>query len=176
MIIKFKNSVVLILIAVTVMACTEARLYRDGKDHKGTYPFAKVEALRKYLSEASGQTIKDTIIIKYDFNNETCWNLLDEKSDEYIARITNGTNIMVAMYKNTHPETSVFQFREKGKNLNKLKLRNTEIIIDSGYLLKNIFTTRTTCGTSLKLYPNGNYELIYSDSHFTAIGSPQKQN
>lgn len=174
MITRFKNPILLILIAATVLACAEARIYRDDKEHGGSFPLAKVEAIRKYLSDASGQTLNDTIIIKYDFNNETCWNALDAKNSKYIAGIIDGTNNAIVQYKAAHPKTSVFQFREKGRNQNKLKLRNKEIIVDSGYLLNNIFTTRTTCGTSLKLYPNGNYELIYSDSHFMAIQQPRK--
>lgn len=161
-------------ICIIILSCTEFKLYTTNKKYNGVYESGKIDSIRKYLFDASGEAVKDTIIIKYDFNNDDCWNMLDQQSNEHIANVINGMNLYIAAYQNDHPKLSVYQFREKGKNFNKLKLRNKNIIIDNGFLRKNIFNTLATCGTSIKLYPDGHYQFIYSDSHFAALQPVKK--
>jgi len=172
--IKIITTLAFLTICMIIFSCAELKLYGTNKEQSGVYELAKVDSIRNYLFNASGSVVKDTIIIKYDFNNDDCWNMLDQQSNEYISNVVNGMNLYIAAYQNAHPKSSVYQFREKGKNFNKLKLRNKNIIIDNGFLRKNIFNTLATCGTSLKLYPDGHYQFIYSDSHFAALQPVKK--
>jgi len=171
---KTTTLLTLFIICMIISSCAEFKLYRTNNEHNGVYKSAKVDSIRKYLLNASGNVAKDTIIIKYDFNNDACWNMLDQQSNGHIANVISETNLYIVAYQNAHLKSSVFQFREKGENFNKLKLRNKSIIIDNGFLRKNVFNRLATCGTSLKLYPDGRYQFIYSDSHFKALQPDKK--
>lgn len=172
--IKIITILAFLTICIVIISCAEFKLYSTNNKYNGVYGSEKIDSIRQYLSDASGKAVKDTIIIKYDFNNDNCWNMLDQQSKEYIAKVIDGMNVSIAEYEKAHPKSSVYQIREKGNNFNKLKLRNKNIVIDNGFLRKTIFNTLATCGTSLKIYPDGRYEFIYSDSHFTAIQPVKK--
>ncbi|MFW0717273.1 hypothetical protein [Pedobacter sp. N23S346] len=134
-----------------------------------TFTRLKADSIRNYLAQISNEKIQDTIIVKYEFNKETCWNVLDEQSDQYIARVIQSANDYTERYQNIHTNVTILRIRESGNNFNKLVFRNPKVIVDGGYLRQNVFVKRATCGTSMKLYPDGRYEFILSDSHFKIL-------
>ena len=84
-----KASFIFVLFAFLIIAfwgChPETTLYRFD-DNKRISIFklneTSLSAVKKYLSNFSNKAIQDTIIIKYDYNNETCWNTLDKIKTE----------------------------------------------------------------------------------------------
>ena len=122
--------------------------------------------LKKYLQDYSQFNIKDTIIIKYDFNNETCWSRLDEKDDEHIMRFVKRNQQNMRLISTTRTNVSAFNFREPGDNVNKLKLWDSSIIIDSSKQLYNLlFRQSYNCGNSILVMPNKRFIYIGSDPH-----------
>jgi len=167
---NFKLNITILFMAILILiSCAESKLYTNNDTNSGPFILSNADSIRNYLSLISGEKMKDTIIVKYDFNYETCWSLLDEQSDKYIAGIIDSTNDYISKYKKAHPNVTVLQIREQGRSFNKLVLRNKQFIVDKGYLRKNIFNKKATCGTSMKLYPDGSCKLIFSDSHFTIL-------
>lgn len=127
------------------------------------------DSLKHYLFMATGKPVRDTIIIKFDFNHETCWDLSDSrKNAEIDAAITrmNNHNAEMAL---SRGKMSMYQFRETGRDFNKIKYRNDSIMIDNGFLGKLLFKQKTVCGTSAIIDPAGRYLLMKSDSHFEAL-------
>ncbi|MBB6236236.1 hypothetical protein HDC90_000847 [Pedobacter sp. AK013] len=171
---KLKKTVILSIFSIAIVSCTVQKPVSKNEKHNNQFSQTKVDSIRNYLSAISDKPVKDTVIIKYDFNHAGCWNALDQQTDNYIAKIIISTNDFISKYKISHPGTSVYQIKESGKNFNKLILWNKKILTDGGYLRKNIFTKKTTCGTSLVLYPNGSYKFFYSDPHFMPL-QPNKQ-
>jgi hypothetical protein len=129
-----------------------------------------------FLNTVTNTSLKDTIIIKYDFNNETCWDLLDQKDDNHIMGFVARHQERVQHVLKTRQNVSVFNFREPGNNLNKIIKWDKSIIIDSSKQLFNLlFKDRCTCGSSILVTPDKQYIFIRSDSHFEALDMTGKQ-
>jgi hypothetical protein len=114
--------------------------------------------------------VKDTIFIKYDFNNEKCWDQLDLQGKKHINKIVSNFKAHIS-YFNTRFETAVaYNFREPGKRFNKLKLWDETIIIDSDKILKKlIFKDKVECGTSAVILADGSYLIYEKDPHFELL-------
>lgn len=56
----------------------------NNRIYKGQLSESAFNTLSQFLTANSNSKLKDTIIIKYNYNNETCWDLLDTKDDIYI--------------------------------------------------------------------------------------------
>lgn len=171
---RIKNTIIFAIFSFSVIACAGTKKVSKNKRSSDQFTLEKVDSIKNYLSALSNKPVKDTVIIKYDFNYENCWNTLDQQTDLYINNIILSANDFISKYKIAHPGTSVYQIKEGGKNFNKLVLWNNKILTDGGYLRKNIFTKKTTCGTSLILYPDGSHKFFYSDSHFMALQPSKK--
>lgn len=132
--------------------------------------------LRHYLKEHTSSTIKDTIIIKYDYNNETCWNRLDEREDENIMGFVKRKQQAMEQMLTTRKNVSSFNFREPGENLNKLKLWDSTIIIDSSKQLYHLLFMRNyNCGNSILVLPDKRFIYILSDPHSEIFYLTSKQ-
>jgi hypothetical protein len=132
--------------------------------------------LKQYIQTFSNTLVKDTIIIKYDFNNETCWNLLDGNTNNYIMRVLKSRQEKIKTMQIFRPNVSIFNFREPGNNLNKLKKLDNTILIDSTKQIKNLlFEKQYTCGSSIIIMPNKKFVFIKSDSHNDILDLNQKQ-
>lgn len=109
-------------------------------------------------------------MLKYDFKNETCWNLLDSKPKEYINRVLKGSQKRIDSIRQLRKGVSIFEYREKAKNLNKIKKWNASIIIDSSsQIYKILFDKKSICGNSAIILPDRRVIIFLSDSHFTAL-------
>jgi len=170
----------IITILIIAESCgTISQLYRyDDKNRTyiGQLNDTTFTALIKYLTTTTNSKLKDTIIIKYDYNKETCWDNLDEKEDEYIMGFVRRHKERVQKVFAIRKNVSVFDFREPGNNLNKIKKWDSSIIIDSSKQLFNLlFKERCTCGSSIIVMPDKRFIFLRSDSHSEALDLTQKQ-
>ncbi|WP_131725382.1 hypothetical protein [Chryseobacterium sp. Leaf180] len=114
--------------------------------------------------------VKDTVFIKYDFDKETCWNGLDSEGKKYINIIVKQFQEHVSNFNSLYPTAVAYNFRQPGKNFNKLKLWDETIIVDDTELLKKlIFKNKATCGTSAIILGDGSYLLYEYDPHFELL-------
>lgn len=170
-----------ILSLISFVGCApHGPLYRFDDDKRiSIYQLedSSLNAVKKYLSQFSNKAIQDTIIIKYDYNNETCWSILDEKvSDEEMKRRYLSSPSPFDAYLSARPAVSFFWFREPGENINKITKYNTSIIIDKDLeLYKFFFKEKCTCGNSILILPDGRYIFTRSDSHTNAVLYSSKQ-
>jgi hypothetical protein len=158
---------------------TSSQLYRyddKNKTYTGQLTDSIFTALTKYLTNISNSKQKDTIIIKYDYNNETCWDMLDQNNDDYIMGFVTRHNERVQKVLATRQNVSVFGFREPGTSVNKIKRWDNSILIDSSKLIFNLlFKERCTCGSSIIIMPDKRFVFLRSDSHSEVLNLTQMQ-
>jgi len=150
-------------------------LFKSYIHTKGSLNSMELDLLKEYLSRTDASP-KDTIFIKYDFNGETCWDHLDLQSDEYIDRVVLSAQMRTTATLKARPGISIHKFRENGNAFNKLKLRDSDIKIDSSGLIRQLlFKEKQTCGTSGIVLPSGEFILVKYDSHFDALSLSGKK-
>lgn len=136
----------------------------------------EVRLLQKFLQPYTTSKLNDTLIIKYDFNKDDCWHITDQRKDEYIQQLILSSKQRIQTAALTRPNVSIFRFREPGNNLNKLIKWDESILIDSTrQLYQLLFKKRTECGSSIIIFPDKRFILLYSDSHFEALDLSKKQ-
>jgi hypothetical protein len=166
-------------LTITISCGTSSQLYRrddKNKIYTGQLSESNFTSLKQYLTFTTNSKLKDTIIIKYDYNNETCWNVLDQSEDDYIISIVTRHKARVQQILAQRQNISVFDFREPGNNLNKIIKWDSSIIIDSSKQLFNlIFKERCICGSSIIVMPDRRFVFIRSDSHSEALDLTQNQ-
>jgi hypothetical protein len=170
----------LILSLILIYSCsTTSQPYgadNNNKTYKSQLSDSNFIAIKQYLTKTTNSKLLDTIIIKYDFNNENCWSRLDENNDDYIMGFVTRHKERVQKVLATRPNVSVFDFREPGNNLNKIKKWDNSIIIDSSKQLFNLlFRERCTCGSSIIIMPDKRFIFLRSDSHSEILDLTQKQ-
>jgi hypothetical protein len=155
-----------------------SRLYRlddnvamyFGHINEGTY-----NQIKQFLSSENTQ-LKDTIIIKYDYNNETCWDRMDERNDSSIMTSVKYWQKHIQQKMTARQNLTVFHYREPGNDLNKIIKPDSSILIhDKKILLNLLFKKRTTCGSSIIIMPDKRFLFIRSDSHFEALEMSKQQ-
>jgi hypothetical protein len=170
-----KNKIAIIVItSIMIVSCAEQKHGQRSLDKKrasvGLLSSSDFALLKQFLNSATSAGITDTIIIKYDYNNETCWNALDQKDNDYILQVLKNSNEYIQSTTANRPALSFFQFREPGTQINKLINWNQSILIDKDLQLFNLlFKNRSTCGNSAIILPDGRFILYRSDSHFEVL-------
>ena len=146
-----------------------AVLYKPTDRNKAYTGFlydSTITILKSFLARYGSINLKDTIVIKYDYNNEICWDRLDAKDDDYIMGFINRHQQQMQKIILDRPNLSVFTFREPGNNLNKIKMWDKSILIDSSKQLYNLlFYDRSECGNSILIMPDRKFIFIRSDAH-----------
>ncbi len=170
---------IILLVAIAINCGTSSKLYRyDNKKrtYTGQLNDSISNTLKKFLTSFTNSKLNDTIIIKYDFNRETCWSILDQNNDEYIMSFVTRRKQRVQQVSTARPNVSVFNFREPGNDLNKIIKWDSSIIIDSSKQLFNLlFKERCTCGSSIIILPDKKFVFLRSDSHSEILDLTQKQ-
>ena len=121
---------------------TPSKLYVDGtreKYMKGKLSDSSYFSLKAYLQQSLPAELKDTIIIKYDFNSHDCWYILDEKEDDYILSVLHSYEQGIADQAAKRPGITILEYREDGDKISKYKKWNKSIKIDDGFLQKLFF-------------------------------------
>ena len=134
--------------------------------NESEYKFLKY-ALEKY----SREIVNDTIILKYDFNRESCWDMLDRQSDSYIQSVIRHRQLFIQQQSLSRKSVSVLRFRERGNSFNKLIDWDGTILVDQKKeIYKALFKKRSSiCGTSAIVLPDRRVVIVFSDSHFEAL-------
>lgn len=128
------------------------------------------ENLKEYLSTTQNIIPKDTIIIKYEFNGETCWDMLDLEDDDYIHKIIDFRRKEIDKFNLLHKDGVAFRIREEGKNFNKVVSFDKTVLVDKSSFLRNlIFKEKNTCGNTVIILKDGKYYLRKGDPHFDII-------
>lgn len=137
---------------------------------------AEYKTLKGLLSKYGAAPLKDTIIIKYDFNNDNCWDSLEKRSGVFIHTIIGAHRNEINALILGRPGISVFQLKEKGKEFSKFKKWNADITTDRNNGIGEIlFKKNTKCGSSAIVLPGGIFLLVSSDEHFNALKIGQQQ-
>lgn len=137
---------------------------------------ADVRFVKAFLQSFSKTTLNDTLLIKYDFNKDACWNMLDKSKDEYIKSIVLASKERIQTTLLTRPGISIFRFRKPGDQLNKIIKWDDSILIDSTkQLYKLLLKKRTECGSSMIILPDGRFILLQTDPHMEAMDLSQQQ-
>ncbi|MGM9477412.1 hypothetical protein ACS5PU_13310 [Pedobacter sp. GSP4] len=161
---------ILSVLSIAIYSCSP-KLYIDEEKRyqAGSLTDAQVDSLHLYLKENQRVALKDTIIIKYDFNNDGCWNDLTYQNAEFLnnVRWTFQKNILEKA--EARPKVAIYQYRQTGNNFSQIKSKGLEIETDSGFLKKLLFKEITTCGTSAIILPTGKFLLVKSDAQFSAL-------
>jgi len=169
-----------LVLTLTQNCTTTSKVYYPYNDKKrvgnGLLEDTIFISLKSFLQKYTQDIIKDTIIIKYDYNNETCWNNLDESDDERIMKFVKRKQQSMKQVSQSRKNISLFNFREPGDNLNKLKLWDSTIIIDNRKELYNLlFPHKFNCGNSILILPDKRFIYIGSDPHSEAFYLTGKQ-
>jgi len=158
-----------LLFFIMATSCSSLLYTGTGAIEKGTLTPAALDSLRSYLAGATPAALRDTLIIKYEFNHETCWDLMDRRPDSVIMRNVVHYQQYMQTLAAARPQAGIFLFREPGNDFNKIKSFNNQILIDNGYLKNLFFRKKATCGSSVIVDPEGNYLVRKSDSHFESL-------
>ena len=169
-----------IFLLYALVGCTVSnKIYKENERVvTGKFSEAQAMAIRTFLINDTKVDLTDTIIIKYDYNNDQCWTMLDNNDDAYITKVLTSHQSRMEKRKTQRNNISIFEYREQGNDFSKYKYRDTNIRIDStGKLSTYIFNDRAICGTSILILPSNEYIIIRSDSHFEILDfSPKKIN
>jgi hypothetical protein len=160
----------LLLLSILIYSCSPKLYVDENKRYQaGTLTDAQVDSLHLFLKENQRLALQDTIIIKYDFNKDDCWNSLSYQNPEFLnnVRWTFQKNILEKA--EARPKVAIYQYREIGKVFSPVKSKGLEIETDPGFLKKLLFKENTSCGTSAIILPNGKFLLVKSDPQFSAL-------
>lgn len=162
----------LIVISLLISVFHQSQMTKNDK--LLTLTAQEYQDLKTYLT-SKNIVVKDTILIKYDYNRESCWNNLDERNDGYIKDVLKNFQNHIINFNKNHSGAVAVNFREPGKNINKLKLWDNTIMIDESFFLKNlIFSKKKICGNSAIVMNDGSYVIRSSDPHFNLLDAVKK--
>jgi len=159
-----------LFLSIFMYACSPKLYVDESKRYQaGTLSDAQIDSLHTFLKQNERLALKDTIIIKYDFNKDVCWNDLNYQNPEFLnnVRWTFQKNILEKAA--ARPKVAIYQYREVGESFSQVKSKGLEIETDPGFLKKLLFKEVTTCGTSAIVLPNGKFLLVKSDPQFSAL-------
>lgn len=167
--IKLQLSTFLFL-SIFIYACSP-KLYLDEtkRYQAGTLTDAQMDSLYTFLKQNERLKLKDTIIIKYDFNKDDCWKDLNYQNAEFLNNVRWAFQKNILEKAEARPKVAIYQYREDGKSFSPIKSKGLEIETDSGFLRKLLFKEATSCGTSAIILPNGKFLLVKSDPQFSAL-------
>lgn len=167
---RFSNWVslsVLILVAVGCKPPMDSAPDRRDHVYTGQLSDSVYLALKNYLLATTHRQPRDTIIIKYEFNGETCWDRSDMTyADSFFINAGPRIEQYNLWLDQKRTGASIWRFREPGNEINKNIKWNKTIIIDSSKtLFKLFFSRREICGSSILVTPDRRYVFFKRDSH-----------
>ena len=151
-------------------ACSPKLYVDENKRYQaGTLTEAQIDSLHTFLKQNERLALKDTIIIKYDFNKDDCWKDLSYQNAEFLNNVRWTFQKNIQEKAEARPKVAIYQYREAGESFSQIKSKGLEIETDPGFLKKLLFNEVTTCGTSAIVLPNGKFLLVKSDPQFSAL-------
>lgn len=159
-----------IFLSLFLYACSPKLYVDENKRYQaGTLTEAQIDSLHTFLKQNERLALKDTIIIKYDFNKDDCWKDLSYQNAEFLNNVRWTFQKSIQEKAEARPKVAIYQYREEGKSFSPVKSKGLEIETDPGFLKKLLFNEATTCGTSAIVLPNGKFLLVKSDPQFSAL-------
>jgi hypothetical protein len=159
-----------LFLSLFLYACSPKLYVDENKRYQaGTLTDAQIDSLHTFLKQNERLALKDTIIIKYDFNKDDCWKDLSYQNAEFLNNVRWAFQKNIQEKAEARPEVAIYQYREDGKSFSPIKSKGLEIETDPGFLKKLLFNEITTCGTSAIVLPNGKFLLVKSDPQFSAL-------
>lgn len=153
-----------------VYACSPKLYVDENKRYQaGTLSETQIDSLHAFLKQNERLALKDTIIIKYDFNKDDCWKDISYQNTEFLNNVRWAFQKNIQEKAEARPKVVIYQYREKGESFSPIKSKGLEIETDSGFLRKLLFKEITTCGTSAIILPDGKFLLVKSDPQFSAL-------
>lgn len=132
----------------------------------GTLDSNTVESLRVLIQKSSSKISYDTLLIRYDFNNEKCWTYWETQPDEHLLEYLSHRYLVDDSIGRVRKRLGYFRYREPGNGVPKFVSLNSNVRIDSTYWLqKNIIQKQGKCGTSVMIFPDHRFLRIYDDPH-----------
>lgn len=163
----------LLVFAILLYGCSRSLpVYKDENNRitVTTITDSSFSILKNFLQKNSEATLKDTIIIKFDFDKENCWQGLDKDSFDYLLKVLDNHQKHRQELIEERPGVSFFEFRQPGNHLSQLKRLDKKILVDKTSTLTQIlFTAHTECGSSAIILPDKKVILVYTDPHFDAF-------
>jgi hypothetical protein len=145
---------------------TSSFYYENNKVNVGKLSDSTYTEIRRFLLNHTDQALRDTILVKYDFNNDRCWNRLDQRDDNHIKRSVDFRNDRIKKILESRKDITILTFREPGDNVNKVISKNESIkVVRSKLLLDMFFEKRYECGSSIAIMPDKRFVVFYGDSH-----------
>ncbi len=173
--ISMKKNIFLLLIVFNLACSHSTKFYNVEKGSKSLNE-KEYLTLRNYLQKNVGYDLKDTLVIKYEFNNERCWDMLDYESDDYINGVILQQQSRIEKVSNSRKDLTILHYREPGKHFNKVVEWNRNIMIDTLKTLRTLlFHNNVICGCSAIIFPGGKYFILNSDPHFAMLDFPARR-
>ncbi|NMN35455.1 hypothetical protein [Pedobacter sp. SG918] len=159
-----------LFLSIFIYACSPKLYVDESKRYQaGTLTESQVDSLHLFLKQNERLALKDTIIIKYDFNKDDCWKDLSYQNAEFLNNVRWAFQKNILEKAEARPKVAIYQYREEGKSFSPIKSKGLEIETDLGFLRKLLFKEVTSCGTSAIILPNGKFLLVKSDPQFSAL-------
>lgn len=142
----------------------------------GTLTEENYTLVLKALANLDNKISNDTIIIKYDYEKESCWNRLDKQDDNYIKTLIASSNKRILENETKRKNISVYQISEGKSKTNKIIKWNDQVKIDTDKTIHNLlFTKKAMCGNSILITPSRKFIILKSDSHFELLDYSKKE-
>jgi hypothetical protein len=165
--------IIFILSLLMLMSCNSTKNQNRVENtdvEKYTLTKDDFKNFKNYLNDNHKILAKDTIIIKYEFNNESCWDRLDREENSRIQYFIDLHQKEIEKFNSIHKNAVALHFREEGKNFNKVVFLDKSIFVDQSSFLKSlIFKEKNMCGNTIIMLKDGTYYLRKSDPHFDII-------
>ncbi|QDW23653.1 hypothetical protein FFJ24_001945 [Pedobacter sp. KBS0701] len=159
-----------LFLSLFLYACSPKLYVDENKRYQaGTLTETKIDSLHTFLQQNNRLALKDTIIIKYDFNKDNCWKDLSYQNAEFLNNVRWAFQKNIQEKAEARPKVAIYQYREVGESFSQIKSEGLEIETDPGFLKKLLFNEATTCGTSAIVLPDGKFLLVKSDPQFSAL-------
>lgn len=167
---RLKSHLLFLFFVALIYSCSP-KLYVDENNRydAGSLSEKQLDSLHLFLKQNDRVELKDTIIIKYDFNNDGCWDDLRDQNTEFLNNVRWAFQKNITDKAQKRPAVAIYQYKEVGKNFSQVKASGLEIETDSGFLKQLLFREATTCGTSAIILPTGKFLLVKSDPQFSAL-------
>ena len=146
---------------------TSAHLYRydaPKRIYSGRLPDSTYASVKTFLNISPYFT--DSILLRYDYNDKTCWSRLDETDDSHIMGFVERRQARIRKFNTGRKGVAYYNYRQPGTDLNKIKAWDPSIRIHTtGLLYRLLFKERCTCGSSILIMPDRRFVFVRSDSH-----------
>lgn len=163
----FKKGILLILLLSLTSIGNAQKIYSFGKEfsgYSGYLPDSLYNDLRRFLGQTSKRSLKDSLFIKYYFNNDTGCENSNKFNEKFIISYIKHRQSAYKREESARPNITILNYREPGEKVDKEIIMDQSINIDSSNYLKNLFLKSIkTCGSSIIVMPDNRFVVFQYD-------------